>query len=782
MADLSMVFDLLARDRASSEVNKVGDSMKDAGDSADGFGSKVTGMFGMLAGAAGIAGLGVGAAFVGAMESEGATRLTTAQLGLDPQESAAAGKLAGDLFAGNYGESIEHVNEAIGAVASSVDGLGEIGSDAMQEATRDTLNFATAFGVDVTEAAATAGLMIRNGLAADATEAFDLMTASFQQVPAAMRAEIPAILDEYGTNFRALGYTGEQAMAMLVDAANGGAVVLDKTGDALKELTILVGSDLAATGPVLEGLGLNAQAMSDAIATGGPAAQQATQEIAAALLAVEDPSDRATQAIKLFGTPLEDLSVDQIPAFLGAISGANGELENVKGTADTLDTTLSTGIGPTFDTLKRQAQTFASDGLLAIVNAGETGDWAGLGQKISTGLSSALDSLPGMAGKVFTAVSTVIGEVDWFGLAMKFGEQVPTLLTGLAVGLLNFDLGSLLTGLGDHWFEVLMAVVGLALTPVKVVGKIGELLGRIPLVGKFLEWMLTGIKGLIDNVAGWVASVVGGFARGFLGGGGTIVGAIRGVFAHVTTTLYVWADDAIGWFRSLPGRFVAAAEALGAALRAKFSQIAGAMGQAIGSGVNTVVGWFQGLGGRIMGGLGNLGSLLTSAGSSVIDGFLSGIRSAFGKVRSLLSNLTSMLPDWKGPAERDRTILHESGRLVMQGFEDGLTSKFGDVRNTLGGFTAGIGDMVKLGDVSDQVWDQLLSQGWKGRAGDRMEALYRPAPAYRPPTYDLPDRAAGAGAGTTHTTIVSGVASPETVADLVRREQATTEFLAGVGS
>jgi len=40
--------------------------------------------------------------------------------------------------------------------------------------------------------------------------------------------------------------------------------------------------------------------------------------------------------------------------------------------------------------------------------------------------------------------------------------------------------------------------------------------------------------------------------------------------------------------------------------------------------------------------------------------------------------------------------------------------------------------------------------------------------------------AGAAAAGTTHTTIVSGVVGPEQVAAIVRREQATTEFLAGI--
>src|SRR5215210_339363 len=105
--------------------------MKGAGDQADGFGDKVSGMFGTLAAGAAGAGLAVGASFMGALEAEGATRMTTAQLGLNPTESAAARKMPGDLFAVNYADSLEGFNDAVGAVASSISGLGPIGSEAM---------------------------------------------------------------------------------------------------------------------------------------------------------------------------------------------------------------------------------------------------------------------------------------------------------------------------------------------------------------------------------------------------------------------------------------------------------------------------------------------------------------------------------------------------------------------------------------------------------------------------------------------------------------------------
>lgn len=81
------------------------------------------------------------------------------------------------------------------------------------------------------------------------------------------------------------------------------------------------------------------------------------------------------------------------------------------------------------------------------------------------------------------------------------------------------------------------------------------------------------------------------------------------------------------------------------------------------------------------------GSWLTSAGRRIIDGLISGIQAGFGRVRGLLNSLTSMLPDWKGPAELDSKILRESGRLVMRGFEAGLMDQRRSVRDTLQGLT-----------------------------------------------------------------------------------------------
>jgi hypothetical protein len=47
-------------------------------------------------------------------------------------------------------------------------------------------------------------------------------------------------------------------------------------------------------------------------------------------------------------------------------------------------------------------------------------------------------------------------------------------------------------------------------------------------------------------------------------------------------------------------------------------------------------------------------------------------------------------------------------------------------RGAAGGAFAGLGNVVKDGSVDEKTWQALRAAGWKGRAGDGMEALYRP--------------------------------------------------------
>lgn len=94
------------------------------------------------------------------------------------------------------------------------------------------------------------------------------------------------------------------------------------------------------------------------------------------------------------------------------------------------------------------------------------------------------------------------------------------------------------------------------------------------------------------------------------------------------------------------------------------------------------------------------GTWLLEAGANLIMGFAEGIQSGFGYVQEQLSWLTGLLPEWKGPPERDKTLLRGSGQLIMRGLIDGIDDGTGDLEKRLSGVTDTIAGGVGTGDVS----------------------------------------------------------------------------------
>lgn len=120
------------------------------------------------------------------------------------------------------------------------------------------------------------------------------------------------------------------------------------------------------------------------------------------------------------------------------------------------------------------------------------------------------------------------------------------------------------------------------------------------------------------------------------------------------------------------------------------------MRSAVSSGVSSAVSLVSSLPSKAAGALGGVGGILVGAGRSLIQGFINGISSMIGAVKSKLSSLTAMLPSWKGPAARDAVILRPAGRLVLDGFIRGLDDRSGAVQRALGSLTNSLSGQVEL--------------------------------------------------------------------------------------
>lgn len=94
--------------------------------------------------------------------------------------------------------------------------------------------------------------------------------------------------------------------------------------------------------------------------------------------------------------------------------------------------------------------------------------------------------------------------------------------------------------------------------------------------------------------------------------------------------------------------------------------------------------------GKAINALGDLSGKLLSAGRSLIEGFIRGITDKITAVKDTLQGLTSKLTEWKGPADKDRTLLVNAGQLVIGGFITGLESQYSNVRSSLTGLMTSI--------------------------------------------------------------------------------------------
>lgn len=101
----------------------------------------------------------------------------------------------------------------------------------------------------------------------------------------------------------------------------------------------------------------------------------------------------------------------------------------------------------------------------------------------------------------------------------------------------------------------------------------------------------------------------------------------------------------------------------------------------------------------VMNAFSGAGSWLLGIGEKIINGLIQGIKNMFGKVKGALTGLTNLLPSWKGPAERDKTLLAPAGRLIIGGLITSLESQYGAVRRSLNRLTGDIAatDMPTLG-------------------------------------------------------------------------------------
>lgn len=328
-----MADDVTLKFRLTGEDAGAGKVVGDAEEKVSKLGKTMKGLGAVGAAAGAAAGGLLAKSFSDNLDIGQAQAKLNAQLGLSAEDSAKAGKVASAAFADNWGGSMDEVDAALKSVSQNMASLGATSEADLQGMTENALALAQTFDIDVNDSTAAAGALMKNGLAKDATEAFDIIT-SGEQLGLDKAGDFLDTLTEYSPQFDKLGIGGKQALTILSEGLRAGAKDTDVIADAFKEFSLRAIDGSTSTSDAYKALGLDGKKMGEDIAAGGDSARSATFNTLQALNAMKDPVKQNTVGTALFGTQWEDTLRKILPAVAGAEEGMEGVTGSTKKMAD----------------------------------------------------------------------------------------------------------------------------------------------------------------------------------------------------------------------------------------------------------------------------------------------------------------------------------------------------------------------------------------------------------------------------------------------------------------
>ena len=347
MADTSLIFNIIAKDKTGEGFSKV-----KAG--------------AMAAGAA--AGAVLMAGIATAIEKSKIDAKIASQLGATPAQAKELGKLSGKVYAAGFGEDLAGVGAAIKAGAQNglID-MDNMSKEAAQKTTQNLLTVGSVLEEDSERVSSAVSQMLRTGLAGSAEEAMDLLVTATQK-GVNKSQDLLDTVNEYGTQFRKLGMDGPTSLGLLSQAIKAGARDSDTAADAIKEFSIRSMDGSKTSAAAFKTLGMNAKDMTATFAAGGPKAAAAFDQVITKLKGIEDPVKRNQAAVQLFGTKAEDLGDALFAMNMGTAAKEMGDMEGATGKAAATAASGAAG----WSTLGRQFQMALVDTLnkaLPAVNA-----------------------------------------------------------------------------------------------------------------------------------------------------------------------------------------------------------------------------------------------------------------------------------------------------------------------------------------------------------------------------------------------------------------------------
>lgn len=379
--------------------------------------------------------------------------------GATGKELKQLGQIAQNVYSHNFGDSLEDVADGISVVRQNTQLMGE----ELQAATEAGFALRDTFGYELSESARTASALMKN-FGIDANKAYNIIATGAQK-GADQNGDLLDTLNEYSTQYAALGLSADQFVNGLIAGAEAGVFSIDKVGDAVKEFNIRAKDGSKSTTSAFATLGLKASTTMQAFAKGGDTAQKTFFQVIEALEAMKDPVEKNQTAVALFGTQYEDLEKTVLPV-LASMEDASkttydalGEINEIKhkdlgsalqGLKRTIEGALipsasKIASGPMMSAMQ-ELQKMAND-LAKSIKAGEYDSvFAGIADGI-TGVIRMLPKIRDGIRKIAPVVSNIAGiTMDFLSVAVDNIDLVISAIAGVSTAIAGLKL---LTFIGD---------------------------------------------------------------------------------------------------------------------------------------------------------------------------------------------------------------------------------------------------------------------------------------------------------------------------------------------
>ncbi|MBO0962492.1 phage tail tape measure protein [Neobacillus sp. MM2021_6] len=331
-------------DKADQAIDETDEKGKGLSLTFEGMGKAAKIMGGVIAVGVGLAATAVGGLVVAGDNLQKSLNSLEIQTGASTKEMKGMEKSLINIYKAGYGEDFQDIADSMANVRQVTSLTGK----ELESTTKEALKMRDAFGFEVNESVRTVSVMMKN-FGISSKEAFTLL-AQGQQMGVNASDDMLDTFLEYSPLFKQLGFDAEAMLNILNDGMKNGVRNSDVLADAVKEFGIRVKDGSKTSSEAFEGLGLNANKMSQEFARGGDSAQSAFEKTMAALGKIEDPVKRNTIGVSLFGTKFEDLEYRAILSL--------GHVENVANqSADTLkdiDNIRFNSIGEAIEGIWRQ--------------------------------------------------------------------------------------------------------------------------------------------------------------------------------------------------------------------------------------------------------------------------------------------------------------------------------------------------------------------------------------------------------------------------------------------